>query len=69
MKRLLHSFEVVAAIAHYGELATSGHYRSFWFEKDFVWITDDAATAVTCQPADLSHLECNAYLIWAVRRP
>ena len=63
-----HAFEVVAAIVHYGVLADSEHYRSFWKKKERFWVTDDGTPAVACTPADLQVLVCNAYLIWAIRK-
>ena len=58
------SFQVLGAIAHYGDSIRNGHYRAFLRQKECWYITDDNTKARKAKAADMLDLWSNCYVIW-----
>ena len=58
------TFQILGAIAHYGDSIRHGHYRAFLREQDCWYITDDNTKARKAKPADMFDLWSNCYVIW-----
>ena len=62
-----HPFEVIAAVLHYGNSTSSGHYRAMLFPRSEgrPWLTEDGICATQASPSDLTDLASNCYLLFA----
>lgn len=58
------SFQVLGAIAHYGDSIRNGHYRAFLRQKECWYVTDDNTKARKAKAADMLDLWSNCYVIW-----
>ena len=57
------NYRLIAALVHYGDEPTAGHYRSVLVKEHRQYLTDDQRPSTLIKPNQISEVESNVYVL------